>query len=42
LFSYAIQVADDGTLEGSYWSLFLVEGLEDPFADPEKDRSLGV
>lgn len=42
LFPYTLEVPEDPKLEGSYWSLFLVEEIDVPTADNSKERSLGV
>ncbi|MBX9924336.1 MAG: hypothetical protein K2Y01_09520 [Rhabdochlamydiaceae bacterium] len=41
-FAYTLQVPDDPSLEGSYWSIFLIEPVEENSVSPEQKQSLGV
>jgi len=41
-FPYTLQIPDDPTLEGTYWSIFLVEPIEDPSSLSKKEKSLGI
>lgn len=41
-FSYTLSVPDDPALAGTYWSIFLIEQVEDPLKDPEKEKALGI
>ena len=41
-FSYSLQVPEDLSLEGSFWSIFLVEALADKLSTPDLEKSLGV
>ena len=41
-FSYKVEIPNDTSLKGSYWSIFLIEPIEEKFADATKEKSLGV
>jgi hypothetical protein len=41
-FSYTVKTPDDPSLEGSYWSIFLIEPTEISMEGLEEDQSLGV
>jgi hypothetical protein len=41
-FPYTIDVPSDPSLQGSYWSIFLIEPVEEQLATPDQDQSLGV
>lgn len=41
-FTYTIKIPDDPALQGTYWSIFLIEPAEEPFDAPEKEKSLGI
>ena len=41
-FPYTLQVPEDPSLQGTYWSIFLIEPVEEQFASPDKEKSLGV
>lgn len=41
-FSYSLQVPEDTSLEGSFWSIFLIEPIVNSLSSPKLDKSLGV
>lgn len=41
-FSYTLQVPEEASLEGSYWSVFLVEPIQNKASAPDVEKSLGV
>ncbi len=41
-FSYSLKVPDESSLQGTYWSIFLIEPVEEEFTAPDKKQSLGV
>lgn len=41
-FSYSLQVPEDPSLAGSFWSIFLIEPIADKLASPDLEKSLGV
>lgn len=41
-FAYTLQVPDDPSLQGSYWSIFLIEPVEEAASSPDQKQALGV
>ncbi|MES2198651.1 MAG: hypothetical protein V4489_00580 [Chlamydiota bacterium] len=41
-FPYSLQVPEDTSLAGSFWSIFLVESVAQKLSTPDLDKSLGV
>jgi hypothetical protein len=41
-FAYTLQVPDDPTLQGSYWSIFLIEPIEEQSTTLDQKQALGV
>lgn len=41
-FSYALHVPSAPSLEGTYWSVFLIEPIELPLQTPKEKQSLGI
>ena len=41
-FPYTIEVPSDASLEGTYWSIFLIEPVEEKNSPSDKEKSLGI
>src|SRR3989339_1828671 len=41
-FPYTLEAPNDPSLKGTYWSIFLIEPVEETFSPAEKEQSLGV